>query len=537
MAAVLTAVLLIVIYVRVSTEQQAKKGFSLPEQLELCRRKAQELIREYEQETGQKVDARIVEFIDDFGGDILERPTLEEMRAFIREHKPQYLLCLDPDRFSRSLKLQLIVADEIESHGTKIVFVQMDYDPEDMNSRAFFQFRGIMAELEKAKIIERMTRGKRGKLKLGKRANSACPYGYRVNKETKELEIFEPEAKWVREAFRWVVEENFSPYQVAQRLNELGVPTKRGGAKWYVSVVREMLRNTTYIGKQRCNRKDTRGLNAVSRLPRSKRKPLTAKLRPKSEWIIIPAPPIIDEETFNLAQEKIKATSARGGRRNTGLLSMLCRCGVCGGPMTYARPRWTVYLRCNRKYARHHYSPGTPDCPSPHHHAAPIEEGVWNKLCEWLLDPALLEKYLASRTGNDAQQAAVATLKERIAMLEDQLSSVMQKQVVIVEKQAKGLLTEAVADKLLAEAVAQAQNIEKALAEHRTELERLTAAEESVEASKRRFEEIANAVAATREELARALAKMKPELRRELVLKLVKRVTINADGSWYMEVY
>ncbi|HYG59122.1 MAG TPA: recombinase family protein, partial [Symbiobacteriaceae bacterium] len=160
-------ILLIVIYLRVSTEEQAKKGYSLPEQRELCRKKARAIAEEHERSTGQRVELQLTEYVDDFGGDIAERPVLEEVREFVRNRRPAWFVCMDPDRFSRSLKLQLIVADDIEGQGTRIAFVQQDYDPDDMMSRAFFQFRGLMAELDKAKIVERTSRGKRGKVRAG----------------------------------------------------------------------------------------------------------------------------------------------------------------------------------------------------------------------------------------------------------------------------------------------------------------------------------------------------------------------------------
>ena len=408
--------LLVVIYLRVSTEDQAKKGFSLPEQREACLRKAQDLARQLEA-GGQQVELQTREFMDDFGGDIAERPVLEAVRTFCREQRPQYFICMDPDRFSRSLKWQLILADEFEGQGARLVFVQQEYDSADAMSKAFFQFRGLMSEIEKAKILERTSRGIRGKIKAGGRPNGACPFGYRHNKETDRLEIYEPEAEWLRRMFEWVAEEQIGITIVAHRLNSAGVPRKRSAGKWYRSVIGEILRNTSYYGEMRCQRRDHRGIAAVRRLPREKRRTLSAKRRPESEWRIVPIPAIITKELFTRANANL-GNSRRGGCRNTALLSMLVRCGVCGGNMSYTRGSNGIYhIRCPKRNAHNQdYKPGTPRCPSRHHRGERVEAQVWEMVTTWLTDPAILEEYLDSRHDNSnlVRQIGRASWRERV---------------------------------------------------------------------------------------------------------------------------
>lgn len=525
-------VLLAVNYVRVSTEEMRKKGFSIPEQLERCRLKAQQLAKGAETERGQPVTLQIREFVDDFGGDIAERPVLEEVREFVRINRPAWFVCMDPDRFSRSLKLQLIVADDIETAGTQIVFVQMDYDPDDMMSRAFFQFRGLMSELDKAKILERTSRGKRGKVKAGRRPNGACPYGYRHNKELDQLEIYEPEAQWVRSAFDWVIQEHLNVYQVTQRLNDLGAPRKRSGGRWYGSVVRDLLANTSYYGEMRCNRKDFRGLAGISRLPRNKRKALSAGIRPQEEWIMVPVPSIIPRETWEAARATLGPTSKRGSRQNTGMLSMLVRCGVCGGPMTYARhAQGRRYFRCNRRYPKFYYHPGTPTCTNPHHRVEKVEGEVLDRITEWLIDPEYLERYLAANDNSTHLADELRRLRAEEELLAHQAAEKTKLQTACIEKEVAGLITLATANSMLAQIKQQLDEIEARATAVRDQIrsieDRLGAAARVVA----HFRSVAEQVPAEAANIRYWVSLLNEEQRRHLVRLTVESVVVKADGT------
>src|SRR5690606_15362748 len=170
---------MIAIYARVSTEEQAKSGYSLQDQVRQCREKAGS-------------GTNVIEYVDDgYSGEFLERPALSKLRNDIREGIVDKVVIYDPDRLSRKLMNQLLVSEEIEKHA-ELIFVNGDYQktPEGM---LFYQMRGAIAEFEKAKINERMSRGRREKAKQGKVVKDVKVYGYIFNRETEELEIYEPE--------------------------------------------------------------------------------------------------------------------------------------------------------------------------------------------------------------------------------------------------------------------------------------------------------------------------------------------------------
>lgn len=204
------------IYVRVSTEEQAQKGYSIESQIALCKEKA-------------KTD-EVLEYIDDgFSGEFLDRPALSRLREDLKAGLIDEVICYDPDRLSRKLMNQLIISEEIEKHA-KLTFVNHDYQktPEGM---LFYQMRGAIAEYEKAKINERMSSGRRRKALQGKVVRNPFMYGYDYNKEEGKLEINEKEAEIVRLIFDLFTRPNDKVQGIngiANYLTEMKIPTKKG---------------------------------------------------------------------------------------------------------------------------------------------------------------------------------------------------------------------------------------------------------------------------------------------------------------------
>jgi len=497
----------VIIYLRVSTEEQAKKGFSLPDQRDACRARAAAIARETD------ADVQMEEFVDTFGGDVLERPVLEQMRSFVRAHRPDWFICMDPDRFSRSLTAQLLITDEIERAGTRLAFVQHNYE-KTAEGRLFYQLRGAVAEFEKAKILERTARGKRRKLREGRRSNGAAPYGYRHNAASDELEVYEPEAQWVRLIFQWVADEHLTYYQIVRRLRELGVATKRGGT-WREATVAYMLKNTTYVGQMVCNRFDSVGQSAYRRLPREKRVAMTHRERPATDWLVAPVPAIIDQNTFDLVQRLLGTYVRRGGPRGGHLLSMLLKCGRCGAGMAYNRRRG-AYVRCNRRFADLRNYASATRCTMPTLCVDRIEKGVWETVCGWLLDPDLHRE--THRHALKLDRPAT-----EIPALEQQLAEKQAEQALIIRKQMKRLLTEKTADAMLRAAAEQISHLQSRLAGLRKRAGRGAVPPRGAPAGP----------ATTAERLAR----LDHAQRVHLIRQIIRAVTVHEDGTWTVTAY
>src|SRR5687767_14020609 len=157
------------IYARVSTEDQGK-GFSIPTQIEACQKLA-----DHEGYTVAEASVLVDEGIS---GTTMDRPNLRKLRDLVNTHAIAAAIVYDPDRLSRNLGHQLLLAEEFERADVKLLIVShpMEQGPEGW---LFFQMRGALAEYERAKLLERTQRGRLGRAKAGYVNGGRVPLGYR----------------------------------------------------------------------------------------------------------------------------------------------------------------------------------------------------------------------------------------------------------------------------------------------------------------------------------------------------------------------
>jgi site-specific DNA recombinase len=242
-----------VIYARVSTDEQSK-GYSLPTQLEACRK--------YAEEQGYTV---VKEYADDYSGMSMDRPALNELRSLLDQGGADVVVCYEVDRLARKVVYQLLLEEEFTRRRAVLEYVLARYDatPEGQMMK---QFRGVIAEYERAKILERMARGKKGRAQAGQvTVGRIAPYGYDYVGEPHkgQLVVNEEEAKMVRLIFQWYTDgdengDKLGAYQIARRLSERRIPTKDDTAGyvkrkkepgvWGKSTVQKILTNETYTG-------------------------------------------------------------------------------------------------------------------------------------------------------------------------------------------------------------------------------------------------------------------------------------------------
>ncbi|EPZ47768.1 recombinase family protein [Alicyclobacillus acidoterrestris] len=361
---------MIAVYARVSTDEQAKNGYSLQDQIRECRIKAG--------------SDDIKEYIDDgFSGEFLDRPGLSSLRQDVRDGLITKVVCLDPDRLSRKLVNSVIVADEIEKYA-ELVFVNGEYQntPE---GRLFYQMRGAVAEFEKAKINERMSRGRRQKARQGKVVKNPRVYGYDYDKENGKLVVNTREAEVVRWIFNVFTDPNSNIRglnHIAAQLIEQGVPTKRGGI-WHRQTVKQILKNRAYIGEVYQNRYNTEGRIRNKYVSDPSERVITTE-RPMDEWIRVECPAIIDVGQFDYAQkllEKVRRET-NGKTKRQYLLSGLCRCGDCGMRMhgRYAK-RWDKWYKT---YTDRQNSPGRNRGCGNWVRGETIEDKVWKHVIDYV---------------------------------------------------------------------------------------------------------------------------------------------------------
>lgn len=206
---------------------------------------------------------------------------------------------------------------------------------ERAEDRLLAQMQGVIAEYERAKILERTRRGRLHKLRAGQILpfSGHAPYGYAIVEGERgvppTLVIDEVEAQQVRSMYRWVIEEGLSARAVARRLNEHKV-RPRSSEVWTQSSAYHVLTNPAYIGiaaygKRECCEPQR------PRHPGTYRKRVKSSMRerPEAQWTKVPVPPILDarmQEQVRVALAKNKVTSCRNTRHEY-LLRTLVICG------------------------------------------------------------------------------------------------------------------------------------------------------------------------------------------------------------------
>jgi len=382
------------IYIRVSTEEQAEHGYSLAEQREACRQRATELGA-----------AEILQFADEgVSGATLDRPGLDALREAISLGTVDTLVLRDPDRLSRRLAHQLFLSEEFEKAGVQMVFLDFEWKttPE---GRLFYAIKGAIAEYEREKIRERVTRGKLQKARQGGIPVNFDVYGYRYDPDTEEVALYEEEAVVVRKMFQWFISEDMGIATVANRLNEMQIPTRRRAKHWHRQVVRQILTNPVFMGEWKYGKTEWH----------------TGLPRPPESVITIPVPPIVDRETWEKAQEKISSIrrfwSKRGRRKY--LLSGLLTCDDCGNTMGGAYISW--WGKAARRYTcRRSRGASNPGCsPSKAILADILEKTVWEQVMVFICDPAAVAREAAIKypKKNDLREENEC-IKKRLDKLE-----------------------------------------------------------------------------------------------------------------------
>ncbi len=365
-------------YVRVSTDEQAERGYSLAHQREECRRRAAAL---------GAAEGR--EYADEgVSGAILDRPALTRLRAAVRARTVGLVVVYDPDRLARRLAHQLLITEEIEAAGARLEFVNFEWrhTPE---GQLFYALRGAVAQYEKEKIRERTMAGRRQKAKAGRLPSGYRPYGYVYDPQGQTLAVDAAEAAVVRRIFGLLVEDGVGVNGIARRLTEEGVPTRRGAPAWHRAVVRRILGNAVYAGTFYANRMDCEGLALNRHLPPAERRAM--RLRPAEEWIAVPVPAVVDGATWRRAQDVLAGARRlmHGHPRSDYLLSGLLRCGACGLPMCGTRrSRWGREVRGYT--CRRHWSGARQEGCGRYVLAGPVEEGVWSAVVRWAGDAVRL---------------------------------------------------------------------------------------------------------------------------------------------------
>lgn len=433
------------IYARVSSEQQRDEHTIASQTAALI-----EFAKSHELE----VPKEWVFEDEGYSGATLERPGLERVRDLAAEGQIQAVLAYAPDRLSRKYAYQILLIEELARHGVETLFVKAPQGA-SAEDQLLVQFQGMIAEYERAQILERSRRGKRHRARTGEvSVMSGAPYGYRYIRKTDDAPasyaVIDAEARVVQRIYEMYNVEGLSIGAITRRLNEENIPTRKRSARWERSTVWAVLRNSAYrgiayFGKTRIAQRSrvTRPLRLRGGL--SKRNSAGHE-RPRDEWIEIPVPALVTEESFARAQELLQENKIRARRRTItpSIVQGLVSCKKCG----YAFSR-TSTITSARKL--HYYKCigsdgwrklGGPVCENGRLVRQDLlDQIVWIEVIRLLEDPTLIQQELdrrlaAARASDPTKQREQSVQREltRVGKSIERLLSAYQEELVSLEQ-------------------------------------------------------------------------------------------------------
>src|SRR5438477_5131930 len=184
------------IYARVSSEQQREENTIASQTASLI---------EFAQAHDLEVPKEWVFEDEGYSGATLERPGLERVRDLAAEGQIQVVLAYAPDRLSRKYAYQILLIEELARHGVETRFLNAPPSA-TAEDRLLVQVQGMIAEYERAQILERSRRGKRHRARAGEiSVLSGAPYGYQYIRKSADAPaayaVIDTEARVVRQVY------------------------------------------------------------------------------------------------------------------------------------------------------------------------------------------------------------------------------------------------------------------------------------------------------------------------------------------------
>lgn len=405
-------------------------------------------VRNYAKENGFVI---VKEYIDEgWSGDNLVRPGLDQLRIDAKKKAWDAVLIYDPDRLARRGAWQEVVIEELKEIEIEVLFVTIP-KPKTDEDIIMYKMRGVFTEYERMKIKERFRLGKVRKANEGHIIVSEAPYGYTfILKNGKKgdvdfhqgyYEIYELEAQIVRNIFKWVDEEGLTLRAIVIRLQELSIaPRKSKRGVWSTSTLSTLLRNKTYIGEGHYGASyATVPVNPTKKEIYKKNKKTSRRMKPESEWIIIPTPKIIDEDLFNRVGDKLKSNFLLSKRntKNEYLLAgkIWCDCGnrrAGEGPQRGKH----LYYRCTDRVKSF---PLPPSCIQKGINARILDAMLWRQVVNIMSSPELLLKKIKRWFENQNKQVAVSTIN--ISEVTKEINKLREQEDRYVKAYGAGVIT------------------------------------------------------------------------------------------------
>ena len=384
------------IYPRVSTQEQAKEGYSIGEQTERLKR--------YCEAMGWTVYKTYTDA--GYSGGSTDRPALQEMIRDVKAGKLEKVVVYKLDRLSRSQLDTLYLIDKVFLvNGCDFVSMSENFDTSTPFGRAMIGILAVFAQLEREQIKERMMMGKEARAKEGKfHGTRFSPFGYDYTNG--ELIPNEFETVQIRKLFD-LAQSGMSPYKIAQYMTEHGF-IRRDGYDWNDKNIRRTLANKTYIGY----------------------------IKHHDDWLNGIHEAIIDQSQFYEVQKTMKERSEqhmqynrRAGKATTYLGGFLY-CAKCGAKYakntTSAAPKpdGTRYrysfFGCNSRTKRNKNLIKDMNCKNKNWKIDALTDAVFAEIRRLAFDPEYINEITSAEVPDNTP-----VIEQEISKIDDQLSRLM----------------------------------------------------------------------------------------------------------------
>jgi site-specific DNA recombinase len=499
------------LYLRVSTEDQAERG-TIRAQLDFLR---QRIELDNKGREIQGLDPIIVagEYLDDgiSGSTPLgDRPDGGRLLADARDGLFDSVLVYRLDRLGRRLRVLMDAHDSLEDAGCTVISASEPFDTSTPFGKAMFQFLGLMAELEKSTIADRMNSGRDVAVRGGRWTNGVIPFGFDVDPDGRLIVSDRvvagtgmTESEIAYQIFdRMAHREGETLNGLCRWLNALGVPTesrypngrvwKTQATEWRANRIHAMIGRSVYSGERTFN----------SRLGE----------------IAGAAPALVTPELQAAAIARLRGNAAvptNGTRFN--LLSGLLVCGECGlayvgNNMKLRSGKRIAYYQCGGRTGKYQMEPGK-RCQSKLVPAEEAEQYVRDYVRSIAENPGAEIEQAQAETRQKASQASQLEAQQEtlVARLRDLAGE--RDRIMTLFKRGRATLEET---------EAQLDETASKLGAARSELESIRSQQELAEASEARLITASAAMAA----LAKDFHRVPPERQREIIKALIPQITV-----------
>lgn len=276
------------------------------------------------------------------GETIEARPEIQKLIADCYKGKYKGILIVEVTRLSRgnqgdAQKIIDCLKYANRNNGVLVITPTKTYDvAHSQEDEEYMEFELFMSRREYKMIQKRMDRGRKQAVVEGNFMGSYRPYGYDIlkTKTGRTLIPNEDEAPIVKMIYEWTVKDNLSPFKIAERLTNMGVPTYYGEKDWSKETVKTILTNPTYMGKVRWNDRMT-----VKTMVDGELKASRPRSNHSDHFMLYDGKhlkhALVDEETYKAASSRFHSDRTKSNLKLVNPLAGLLFCKKCGKSMGY----------------------------------------------------------------------------------------------------------------------------------------------------------------------------------------------------------